>query len=292
MMRRTALMILFGLACTALPAEAASCTISATNVVFGTYTGVSTINVTGTFSVNCTNNATYYITINAGLNGGGNVDTRKMIGSNSVLLNYGIYSDAGHTINWGNTVGTSAGNGTGNGHTQSIYFYAQLPSNQYAPSSESNYVDTLQAAIVSTTGNFTTRTVNFNVNARGSATCAITATPLNFGNYVGALLNATSAISVTCSSGTTYNVGLNAGTATGATVTARKMTGPASSLIGYKLYSNSGHTINWGNTIGSDTVAGRGSGLLQSLTVYGQIPAGESGGIGNYTDTITATITY
>lgn len=88
------------------------------------------------------------------------------------------------------------------------------------------------------------------------------------------------------------NVGLNAGTATGATVANRSMTGPASTLLGYKLFSNSARTINWGNTVGADTVAGSGTGLAQSLTVYGQIPAGQYVKPGSYTDTITATITY
>jgi spore coat protein U-like protein len=106
------------------------------------------------------------------------------------------------------------------------------------------------------------------------------------------LIGSTSTISVTCTKASTYDVGLNAGLATGATVTTRKMTGPASALLSYKLFSNSGYTTNWGNTVGTDTVAGTGSGSAQSLTVYGQIPAGQSAAPGSYTDTITATITY
>ena len=293
MTRRLAPALLFLLVCGAQLALAASCSISATNIVFGSYTGASTINVTGTLTVNCTANSAYYITLNAGLHGG-SVTTRKMLGSNSVLLGYGLYTDAGHTLNWGNTAGTSPATGTGNGHAQTVTIYAQLPSNQYAPGGGDNnsYSDTIQAAIVSPTGAFTTATVNFNISATGSAACALTASSLNFANYTGALLNATSTISVTCTNGTTYNVGLNAGTATGATVTKRSMTGPASALLGYKLFSNSSHTINWGNTVGTDTVAGRGTGTGQFLTVYGQIPAGESASLGTYTDTITATITY
>jgi len=89
-----------------------------------------------------------------------------------------------------------------------------------------------------------------------------------------------------------YNVGLSAGLATGATVTNRSMTGPASALLGYKLFSDSGRTINWGNTVGINTVAGVGNGASQSLTVYGQIPAGQFVRPGSYADTITATVTY
>jgi spore coat protein U-like protein len=70
------------------------------------------------------------------------------------------------------------------------------------------------------------------------------------------------------------------------------MTGPSSALLGYKLFSNSGYTTNWGNTVGTDTVAGIGTGTAQSLSVYGQLPAGQFVRPGNYTDTVIATVTY
>jgi spore coat protein U-like protein len=63
-------------------------------------------------------------------------------------------------------------------------------------------------------------------------------------------------------------------------------------LLGYKLFSNSGRATNWGNTVGTDTVTGTGTGNSQSLTVYGQVHAGQYFKPGSYTDTITATITY
>lgn len=137
-----------------------------------------------------------------------------------------------------------------------------------------------------------TTTTTFNITATVVATCQISAAPLAFGNYSGALTNSTSTIIATCTNTSPYNIGLNAGTATGATVTARKMTGPAAALLNYNLYSNAGMTTNWGNTVGTDTVTGTGSGTAQNLTVYGSIPAGQLIAPGSYTDTITATITY
>jgi len=44
--------------------------------------------------------------------------------------------------------------------------------------------------------------------------------------------------------------------------------------------------------VGTDTVAGTGTGALQSLTVYGQLPANQKVLPGSYSDTITVTITY
>jgi spore coat protein U-like protein len=70
------------------------------------------------------------------------------------------------------------------------------------------------------------------------------------------------------------------------------MTGPGTSLLAYSLFSNPAMSINWGQTIGANTVIGTGTGVQQSLTVYGQIPAGQVVNPGSYTDTITATVTY
>jgi spore coat protein U-like protein len=70
------------------------------------------------------------------------------------------------------------------------------------------------------------------------------------------------------------------------------MTGPAGALVGYKLFQDAGHTTNWGNTVGVDTVQGTQSGLAQNFTVFGQLPAGQSVPSGTYSDTITVTVTF
>lgn len=63
-------------------------------------------------------------------------------------------------------------------------------------------------------------------------------------------------------------------------------------LLAYALYSDSGRTTNWGNTVSTDTVPGTGNGSAQTLTVYGRIAAAQYVTPGSYADTITATITY
>jgi spore coat protein U-like protein len=137
-----------------------------------------------------------------------------------------------------------------------------------------------------------TGTATFTVSATVQATCSVVTSPLAFGAYSGAVLAGTTTVSVTCTNTTPYSIGLNAGIATGATVTTRKMTGPSSSLISYGMYSDAGHTVNWGNTPATDTVAGTGIGSVQVSTVYGQMPAGQLVTPGAYSDTITATVTY
>ena len=137
-----------------------------------------------------------------------------------------------------------------------------------------------------------TATTTFGVSATVQATCLVSATAVAFGTYTGAVANSTSTVSVTCTNTTPYNVGLGAGLATGATVSTRSMIGPASALLNYAMYSDSAHSVNWGQTVGTDTVTGTGNGSAQAITVYGQTAAAQYVAPGAYADTITATVTY
>lgn len=139
-----------------------------------------------------------------------------------------------------------------------------------------------------------TVTTTFTVSTDVVTACNVSATPLSFGSYIATTVsNSTSIITVACSNTVPYNVGLDAGTFSGATVTTRAMTGPAGATgLHYNLFQDSARSVNWGNTVGTDTVAGTGNGSGQTLTVYGQVPAGQGNRPGAYSDTITVTVTY
>jgi spore coat protein U-like protein len=138
-----------------------------------------------------------------------------------------------------------------------------------------------------------TATTTFLVTANVSVSCLIAATDLDFGDYISGQLDGQSQITVTCTNTATWNVGLNAGTCSGATVTTRCMKGPGTAILNYSLSSDTTRVVNWGNTVGTDTVSGTGTGGPQIITVYGRIPAGQTTTVpGGYTDTITATITF
>ncbi len=94
-----------------------------------------------------------------------------------------------------------------------------------------------------------------------------------------------------CTNTTPYNIGLDAGTGSGATVTTRKLTNGAAT-INYSLYTTSGRTTVWGNTVGTDTVAATGNGASQSYTIFGRVPAQTTPAPATYSDTITVTVTY
>src|ERR1700687_3363917 len=73
----------------------------------------------------------------------------------------------------------------------------------------------------------TVQTATFAVSTNIVATCTISTTPMSFGPYTGLALSSTASVTVVWTNTTGYNVGLDAGTATGATITNRSMTGPA-----------------------------------------------------------------
>ncbi|TIN25919.1 MAG: spore coat U domain-containing protein [Mesorhizobium sp.] len=140
----------------------------------------------------------------------------------------------------------------------------------------------------------TTTTTNMTVQMTITASCTISsASTLNFGSsgVIAANVDQTSTVQVQCTNTTPYNVGLDAGTGSGATVAARKMTNGASTIT-YSLYSDSGRTTVWGSTIGTNTVSATGTGSAQSFTVYGRVPTQSTPAPAAYTDTVTVTVTY
>ena len=137
-----------------------------------------------------------------------------------------------------------------------------------------------------------TATSSLTISASVLSACTVLGSAIAFGNYSSAAVNQTGGITVLCTYGTTYNVGLDAGAGTGATTSVRKMTGSGGGTLNYALYRDTGRTQNWGSTIGTDTMTGTGTGLTQTLTVYGQIPASQTPLAGTYTDTVTVTLTY
>jgi spore coat protein U-like protein len=252
---------------------AQTCSISYVPLNFGNYVGTL---LTGVNHATVTCATAYTIGLNAGLGVGATETTRKMTGPGGAELNYQLFRDAARTLNWGNNSGVDTVAGTGNA---TINIYAQVLAGQLiAPGT---YTDTISSA-----------TASFSVTAVVPAACTISATVLNFGNYSGALINAASALTVTCTNLTTFNIGLSAGTATGATVTTRKMTSPASATLNYVLFRDSGRTQNWGNTVGTDTLLSEGNGTPLMYGVYGQMAAGQSGNPALYSDMIIATVTY
>ena len=109
---------------------------------------------------------------------------------------------------------------------------------------------------------------------------------------LGTAVTASGTLSVTCTNSTPYNVGLDQGGGSGATVAARKMTGPSSATVTYGLYQNAAFSTVFGNTVGTNTETGTGNGSAQVITVYGQVPAQVSSAPGSYADVVNVTISF
>lgn len=141
-----------------------------------------------------------------------------------------------------------------------------------------------------------TTTGSLVVSATVLKSCLISSGTLAFGSYdptASSPLQANTTVTLTCTPGTTYDIGMNAGGGSGATVTLRQLTS-SGNTIGYQLYRDNAYSQNWGNTVGTDTLHATSSGTLltNTITIYGQMPAGEAAATGVYSDTVTMTVTY
>src|SRR5690606_16632657 len=142
---------------------------------------------------------------------------------------------------------------------------------------------------LSATANAATDTKNFNVTMTITGACDIhtgTATNVDFGSHAagGGDQTATGNLIVNCSDTTPYAITLS----NGANYAGGRRMKSGSNYIPYGLFSDAGATIAW------TSVAGTGNGLDQNIPVYGKVlSASYATAIpGNYTDTVTATVTY
>ena len=119
------------------------------------------------------------------------------------------------------------------------------------------------------------------------------AATLNFGSYspIGANatsnLDATGSFNISCTAGTTGSIALDLGSnASGAT---RRMSS-GTNFLNYEIYTDSGHTTVWNNVNLVNYTAVSSAPVTQ--TIYGSVPGGQNVGAGNYTDTVTITVTF
>jgi spore coat protein U-like protein len=140
-------------------------------------------------------------------------------------------------------------------------------------------------------------TANLTVTATITKSCAITGGTLAFGSFdvLAGVKNGTGVINATCTNDTPYVIGMSVGAGVGATETVRKMTG-AGGTLNYTLSPDVNQSVNWGAgaTVELGGVAGLGNGVAQEITVFGQIPAGQTSAKAgtDYTDTVVATINF
>lgn len=140
----------------------------------------------------------------------------------------------------------------------------------------------------------------FTVSATVIKSCkvGVSASTLDFGSVPGTATNVsatgTGLIDTTCSNTTPYIVGLQ--TSDGTAGTGHMTSSASADKVPYGLYRDSAHANLWGSSgtgPGSpgNEVPGIGTGSVQALTVYGNVPSANFTP-GTYRDTVTVDVTY
>ncbi len=320
---------------------AVTCTASMTDVNFGTVDLVAGVGLsaTGTLNYSCTNDAASATNVRVCFNvGDGNeglgfFNPRRMK-SGANVLQFQLYQSGGSTI-WGSNGNGAVPNpftdnfsiprktGSTNGSvSRSTTMQGQILTGQGAApagayqdffSNAGGHTSTSwssgSSAPSDCNGTSVSGCFQFTVKATVAKRCAVTAgtaSDIQLGDPAGVSFTDTNlmgnnTISVTCSGGTPYYIGLrpsnnNTG---GAGVMAAQNTPPVTGntdSVPYQLRSTPGMTgTPWGNTATSTTVgngkSGSGNGTAQSITVYATTP-GANFTPDSYADTVTVNVNY
>jgi spore coat protein U-like protein len=308
-----------GVALAAGPALAQSCSFTISTLNFGTIdlTANTPFTSTATYSASCTGTANTTVrtcpNIDVG-SGGSTSGSPRFLLNGASQLNFNLYQDSSYTSVWGSSLWAFAGsypsptvdvalNGSGSGSAAQTVYGQVWPGQQTLPAGAySSAFSGTQASVAyaySTVGTCAiigsshATSAPFTVTATDATNCAVNASTLNFG-AVGVLrsaVDATSSVTVTCTNALPYTVAFDGGLSGASNPTQRVMS-QASQSITYGLYRDSARSQPWGDSAGTNTAAATGSGLPQTLTVYGRVPAQTTPSPGTYSDTVVVTISY
>jgi spore coat protein U-like protein len=289
--------------------HAQTCTVSMTNVAFGTVNVLpgTAVDTTATVTVTCSGGSgNQRVCVSIGCGSACDSTSRMMTGPSSSTARYDLYSNSARTTLWGSwqtgydTAGVQMTVSKNSSANQTVY--ARLLASQQTDAAGS-YTATLSAQPFITyanqggAGNCPTGTLNASGSATVTATissnCSVGATAISFGSQgiLSGNKDAQGTLSVQCTTNLPYAVSLDGGTSGATNPTQRKMAFSTSNVT-YGLYRDAARSLAWGSTTGVDTASGTGTGTTQTLTVYGRVPPQTTPKAGAYTDTIVATVTY
>ncbi|MCK1712495.1 MULTISPECIES: spore coat protein U domain-containing protein [unclassified Bradyrhizobium] len=297
-------------------ARALTCSYSVSNASFGSVDMLSgsAVDTTATVGINCSGLPLERVRLcpNLGAGSGGATASARQMASAANKLNYQLYQNSARTTVWGSYFWSFSAqspaltldlNALGSGAlTPTIY--ARVSGGQ-STAPTGSYLSTFSgidaqlgyatcplgvcpACSASLAGS---TNASFTVNASVLNNCLVSAQNIDFGatGVLNANVDATGQLTVTCTPTTSYTVALNGGT-TGSPPASRKMS-KGSETVTYGLYQDSARSQVWGDTSGT-TVPGTGTGLAQSLIVYGRVPPQPTPSPGLYSDTVVVTVTY
>jgi len=316
------------LLCGAGAARADSCSVSMPDVNFGSVSPITTSDIVTqavgtiscTWSLNLSSNASICVT--AGFGGTSVSANPRTMNNGSNLMQYNLYrvGDYAAASIWGGpgvagattpftTTLLAPGGILGGTKTQNFTVYAKIPAGtSLAAVKTVSNGDTVYSALFGGTISYSyyggttvspctgANTASFAFTAQATATnnCTITTSPLSFGSPVllSSAVRSTSTLSVQCVNANGYQIALNGGTVAN-NVGARAMKNAANAdTVSYQLSATLDGPL-WGDGTGATTkYTGTGTGALQSITLFGMVPAQGTPSPGNYKDTVTATIYF
>jgi len=266
------------------------------------------------------------LNIRDGLSGGGNFTPRRMLNTFNDPLQFQLYTDAARSQIWGFRGSPSVPNPLlsdfdyavpllGGSQAETFTIYGRVPTQiltagiyanvfsgihtsiEYRYNEATLFPAAYPASCASGGTGGVPSAFPFTASATVPSNCrAYTTTDLDFGSIPGVITSnsdQTSTIGMTCTGRTAWQVGLNNGNNASGSIRRMRL-GATGNYVAYELYNNPARSsaTRWGNTLTTDTVPGSGTGVAQSLTVYGRVPAPQSAAAGSYSDIITVTINY
>lgn len=328
--RLAGLLAFLFLLCGAGQARADTCEASMTDISFGAVNPIAAADVhaSGTLTVTCTWTllnlqppllllpaATVCVNLGAGSGGGG---TPRYLANGSQRLAFNLYTDTTYAdaAVWGGPAlpGTLpipvrfAGLVKLGSVSQSFPIYGKIPASALAGVGATGGAGTVYDSSFAGHGTVSfsfsgvqtqpctaggSTAFSFNVRATIANDCLISADKLDFGtnSVLNGVRRASSSLSVQCTANSPYQIAFNGGQ--NGTVAARKMKNPVTAeTVSYAL-STTMDGPAWGDgTLGSAVYGGVGTGGVQSVPVYGAVPAQRTPSPGSYRDTVTATLYF
>ncbi len=304
-------------------AQALSCTISASDVAFGSIDPLAgnDVDVSANIQIDCEDTVFALVDPTVGVciyldagDGGSDGTTFRHMRQGAEILPYNLYKNAARSVIWGSETAFPA---SGAQHvvvtltgllpstgSLTVPVYGRVPGavadrpigaylSTFAGGARIRYslTDTIACDGVAGTGASDT----FAVTGSIAETCAVEADDLAFGTstQLGANVDATTQVRTSCSTGLAYSVAL--GTGGGGAFSARRMIHESfpAETVGYQLYSDALRTQVWGDGGGGTvSVGGTGNGSPQASTVHGRVPAQSTPRPGDYDDTVIVTVSY
>lgn len=131
--------------------------------------------------------------------------------------------------------------------------------------------------------------------AFADTSCAINSvTAVDFGAYnvfSSFNNNGVGSITIRCQGGggSSFLVSLSSGQSNNY---ASRMMKSGANILNYNLYTSAARTVVWGDGTGGSSMMTANKNSTTTLSIYGQIPAGQDASIGAYSDNITTIINF